>query len=93
MKKYDKTKPLWPKGQAFLEFHVFGVVVVPIAGDFACGSKSPAISHVDVIAFWPCKLPKPLVFHNFSSCFWIVVMKNVKKSMLFRSSHANAMRI
>ena len=69
MKKCHKTRPLWPKGQAFLEFHVFGVVVVPIAGDFACGSKSQAISHVHVIAFWPCKLPKPLLFHDFSSCF------------------------
>ena len=60
---------------------------------FSCGSKSPAISHVHVMPFWPCKSPKPPVFHDFSLCFWLVVMKNVKTSMLLKASHANAMRI
>ena len=36
---------------------------------FSCGSKSPAISHVHVMPFWPCKSPKPPVFHDFSLCF------------------------
>ena len=65
--------------------------------------QSPAILHVGQSRrrfrmcmschFGPASSTSHCFFHDFSSCFFIVVMKNVKTSMLLKASHAKAMRI